>query len=83
MEKAEKKTSKLMASFRKNMEKADLQMHVLHSEDGWSVKRGRSKRAYRAGRTFDEAVKIAKGVKSAEEVVIHHKDGTLEKESLN
>lgn len=81
--KAEKKASKVVGVFRKQIEKADRQMHVLPSKDGWTVKRGRSKRAYRSGRTFLEAVKIAKGVKSAEEVVIHYKDGTFEKAALN
>jgi len=54
-------------------------VHVVPSKSGWSVKKEGSKRSSAVRTTKQGAVKAARSVKSAERIVIHKKDGTIQK----
>jgi thiamine pyrophosphate-dependent acetolactate synthase large subunit-like protein len=54
-------------------------VHVVPSKDGWSVKKEGAKRSSSVSPTKEEAIKAAKTVKSAERIVIHKKDGTIQR----
>lgn len=77
------KSDKILDTFREKLSTAHMKVHVIHSKEGWSVRKGRSAKAYRAGRTYEEALAIAKTVKSADEIIIHRLDGKLERIAIN
>ncbi len=54
-------------------------VHVVSSNDGWAVKKEGAKRATVVKSTKVDAVKAANNIKTAESVVIHKKDGTIQK----
>lgn len=54
-------------------------VHVVPSRDGWSVKKEGAIRASSVKSTKIAAVKVASEMKSATRVIIHKKDGTIQK----
>lgn len=54
-------------------------VHVVPSKDGWAVKKEGAKRASVVTSTKDGAVKAANNIKTAVRVVVHKKDGTIQK----
>jgi hypothetical protein len=58
-------------------------VHIVHSKDGWSVKREGSKRATVIKTTKASAVKAAKGIKSASRIIVHSKDGSIQTNMMN
>jgi len=70
--------SKLTGKFTKAASSNSNRVHVVPSKDGWSVKKEGSKRATAVKPTKEGAIKAAKNVKSAERIVVHKKDGTIQ-----
>lgn len=70
---------KLTEKFSKAASTNSGRVHVVPSKDGWAVKKEGAKRATVVKSTKDGAVKAANSIKSAERVVIHKKDGTIQK----
>src|SRR5208337_802658 len=65
---------------RKTSGSKDGRVHVISRSDGWAVKKEGNTRASRVVKTKDEAVSTARKVASkALDVVIHKKDGTIQK----
>ncbi len=54
-------------------------VHVVPSKDGWAVKKEGAKRATVVKKTKEGAVKAANSIKTSERVVVHKKDGTIQK----
>lgn len=54
-------------------------VHVVPSKDGWSVKKEGAKRSSVVTSTKEGAIKAAKNVKSVERIVVHKKDGTIQR----
>ncbi|MCB0516884.1 MAG: DUF2188 domain-containing protein [Chitinophagales bacterium] len=54
-------------------------IHIVPSKDGWSVKKEGAKRSIAVRPTKEGALSAAKAVKSAERIIIHKKDGTIQK----
>ncbi len=67
----------LVAMFRNVASTNNYRIHVVPSDDGWTVKREGTKRAYAVRESQEEALAVAKEVKSSSEVVIHRKDGSV------
>lgn len=80
MSKANKK-SKLTDNFKKAASTKSSRVHVVPSKSGWSVKKEGSKRASSVSPTKTDAINAAKKMKSGERVIIHKKDGTIQKNS--
>ncbi len=78
-----KKASKsnLTGKFSKAASTKSGRVHVVPSKSGWSVKKEGAKRSTAVKPTKEGAVKAAKLVKSADRIVIHKKDGTIQKNS--
>lgn len=76
-----KKTSstKLTEKFSKAASTNSGRVHVVPSKDGWAVKKEGAKRATVVRSTKEGAVKAANNIKTAERVVVHKKDGTIQK----
>ena len=76
-----KKTSniKLTEKFSKAASTNSGRVHVVSSKDGWAVKKEGAKRATVVKSTKEGAVKAANNIKSAKRVVVHKKDGTIQK----
>jgi hypothetical protein len=75
------KKGKLTEKFSKAASTNSNRVHVVPSKDGWSVKKEGSTRSSAVRPTKNGAVKAAKQLKSAERIVIHKKDGTIQKNS--
>lgn len=56
-------------------------VHIVPSKDGWAVKKEGANRASIVTSTKAGAVKAANNIKSAERIVIHKKDGTIQSNS--
>jgi len=54
-------------------------VHVVPSKDGWSVKKEGAKRATVVKNSKESAVKAANSIKSMQRVIVHKKDGTIQK----
>ena len=54
-------------------------VHVVPSQDGWLVKKAGAKRVSSIENTKADAIKAANGLKSVERVIIHKKDGTIQR----
>lgn len=54
-------------------------IHIVPSKDGWSVKREGSKRSSAVRTTKEEAIRFAKSLNSNKRIIIHSKDGTIQK----
>lgn len=76
-EKTEK--GKLTEKFSKAASTNSKRVHVVPSKDGWSVKKEGSTRSSAVRPTKEGAVKAAKRLLSVERIVIHKKDGTIQK----
>lgn len=75
------KTSKekLTEKFSKAASTNSKRVHIVPSKDGWSVKKEGSTRSSAVRSTKEDAIKAAKHLKSTERIVIHKKDGTIQK----
>ncbi|MFN9532154.1 MAG: DUF2188 domain-containing protein, partial [Cyanobacteriota bacterium] len=69
----------LTAKLRKAASTNSNNVHIVPSQDGWSVKREGAVRSTAVRATRDEALKAAKELKSAERIIIHNPDGTIAK----
>ena len=54
-------------------------IHVISRKDGWAVKKEGNTRASKIYSTKDAAVKGAKRSSKGQDVVVHKKDGSIEK----
>lgn len=75
------KKGKLTESFKKAASSKSGRVHVVPSKSGWSVKKEGSKRASSVSSTKSDAINEAKKMKSGDRIVIHKKDGTIQKNS--
>jgi hypothetical protein len=71
--------SNLTGKFSKAASTNSGRVHVVPSKDGWSVKKEGAKRSSVVASTKEGAIKAAKNVKSAERIVVHKKDGTIQR----
>lgn len=71
--------TKLTEKFRKAASTNSRRVHVVPSKNGWAVKKEGTKRATVVKSTKKGALKAANNIKSAERVVVHKKDGTIQK----
>ena len=78
MTKAKKNTDKMTDSFRQAGSTNSGRVHVVPSKDGWAVKKEGAVRASVVLQTKAGAVKAANNIKSAERIVVHKKDGTIQ-----
>jgi len=76
-----KSKGKLTESFKKAASTKSSRVHVVPSKSGWSVKKEGSKRASSVAPTKSAAVSAAKNMKSGDRIVIHKKDGTIQRNS--
>ena len=51
--------------------------HIIKRGDGWAVKKQGASKASKVYSTQDAAIKSAKSMKSATEIVIHRRDGSI------
>jgi hypothetical protein len=54
-------------------------VHIVPSKAGWSVKKEGSIRSTAVRATKEEALKVARELKSAERIIVHNQDGTIAK----
>jgi len=73
------KKGKLTEKFSKAGSTKSGRVHVVPSKDGWSVKKEGSKRSSAVKSTKTDAMKAAKQLKSSERIIVHKKDGTIQK----
>ncbi len=71
--------SKLTEKFSHAASSNSKRVHVVPSKDGWSVKKEGATRSSAVRATKEEAIKAATKVKSVDRIVIHKKDGTIQK----
>jgi hypothetical protein len=72
------KLKKLTEKFREAAASNSKRVHVVPSEGAWAVKKEGSKRAAAVKKTKAAAVIAANSMKSAERVIVHKKDGTIQ-----
>ena len=70
---------KLTERFSKSASTNSNRVHVVPGKDGWSVKREGSTKASVVASTKAEALRAANSIKSAERIVVHKKDGSIQK----
>jgi len=70
---------KLTEQFVKAASSNSGRVHVVPGKDGWSIKREGNKRATLVKTTKIEAVKAAHKIKSAERIIVHKRDGSIQK----
>ena len=73
--------SSLANEFSKAASSGSTRVHIVPSRDGWSVKREGAKRSSSVKATKKSALKAARNIKSADRIVIHKKDGTIQRNS--
>jgi len=78
MAKARKSGGKMTDSFRQAAATNSGRVHVVPSKDGWAVKKEGAVRASVLSSTKAGAVKAANNIKSADRIVVHKKDGTIQ-----
>lgn len=74
-----KQSGKLAEKFSKAASTNSKRVHVVPSKDGWSVKREGATRSSSVNPTKEGALKAAKQLKSADRIIIHKKDGTIQR----
>jgi hypothetical protein len=72
-------SSSLAAEFRKAAASNSGRVHVVPSRSGWSVKKEGSLKATAVRKTKEGAINVARTIKSAERIIVHKKDGTIQK----
>ena len=70
---------RLVEKFSRAASSTSGRVHEVPSQDGWLVKKAGAKRASSVQNTKADAVKAANGLKAVERVIIHKKDGTIQK----
>jgi thiamine pyrophosphate-dependent acetolactate synthase large subunit-like protein len=76
-----KSSRKMTTKFRKAASSRSGRVHVVPSKDGWSVKKEGSKRSSSVKSTKERAIRAARKLKSSDKIVIHKKDGTIQRSS--
>ena len=76
-----KSSKKITAKFSKAASNRSGRVHVVPSKDGWSVKKEGAKRSSSVKSTKESAVRAARKLKSSDRIVVHRKDGTIQKSS--
>ncbi|MBT3635288.1 MAG: DUF2188 domain-containing protein [Candidatus Marinimicrobia bacterium] len=71
------KKTELTKNFRAAALNSKKMVHIVPSNDGWSVKKEGIKRSYAVKETKKEAVKIARNIKSVESIIVHKQDGSV------
>jgi hypothetical protein len=69
----------LAAEFRKAAASNSGRVHVVPSKSGWSVKREGNLKASAVRKTKASAITAAKSIQSADRIIVHKKDGTIQK----
>lgn len=72
------KEKKLAEKFSKAAAENSGRVHIVPNKDGWAVKKEGAKRATVVKTTREGAVRAASSMNSAERVIIHKKDGTIQ-----
>jgi triphosphoribosyl-dephospho-CoA synthetase len=54
-------------------------VHIVPSKSGWSVKKEGNLKATAVRKTKEDAVKVARTIQSADRIIVHKKDGTIQK----
>lgn len=70
--------SNLTKKFSKAASTNSDRVHIIPSKSGWSVKKEGAKRSTAVRSTKEGAIKAAKSVKSADRIVVHKRDGTIQ-----
>jgi hypothetical protein len=70
--------SKLSSKFKNAASSNSGRVHVVPSKGGWSVKKEGASRSSVVKPTKQSALNAAKQIKSAERIVVHKKDGTIQ-----
>jgi hypothetical protein len=78
MTKQSKGSAKLTVKFSQAASNNSGRVHVVPSKDGWAVKKEGAARASVVSSTKTGALKAANNIKSAERIVVHKKDGTIQ-----
>jgi hypothetical protein len=71
--------NKLTESFKQAASTKSSRVHVVPSKSGWSVKKEGSKRASSVSPTRSAAISVAKSMKTGDRIIIHKKDGTIQR----
>lgn len=71
----------LAAEFRKAAASNNGRVHIVPSKSGWSVKKEGNLKATAVRKTKKDAITVARTLQSAERIIIHKKDGTIQKNS--
>jgi|GEM_PF-648709 len=71
--------TKLSSKFKSAASTNSGRVHVVPSKGGWSVKKEGASRSVAVKPTKEGALNAAKNLKSVERIVIHKKDGTIQK----
>lgn len=69
----------LTEKFRQAASNSTGRVHIVPGHDGWSVKKEGVKRATVVKATKEGAVRAASHLKSATRIIVHKKDGTIQK----
>lgn len=70
---------KLTEKFTKAASTNSGRVHIVPSKDGWSVKKEGVKRSTAVKPTMKGALIAAKSIKSVERIIVHKKDGTIQR----
>jgi hypothetical protein len=70
---------KLTEKFSKAASTNNKRVHIVPSKDGWSVKKEGSTRSTAVMPTKEGAIEVAKHLKSIDRIILHKKDGTIQK----
>jgi len=73
---------KMTKKFSRSASPSTGRVHVVPSKSGWSVKREGVKRSSVVKNTRGGAVTAAKNLKSTERIIVHRKDGTIQKNTI-
>ena len=71
--------TQLLEQFSRAASTTSGRVHIVPSKDGWAVKKEGAKRASSVQATKANAVRAAVGLKSADRIIVHRKDGTIQK----
>ena len=72
---------RLIEKFSQAVSSTSGRVHVVPSKDGWAVKKEGTKRASSVQATKAGAVKVANNLKSTDRIIVHRKDGTIQRNS--
>lgn len=82
LSKLEKNNNNLASKFSDAASTNSGRVHIIPSIDGWAVKKEGASRASLVTSSKEMAINAAKNMKSVSRVIIHKKDGTIQKNTL-